>query len=386
MSNTPLKMARSNTKQSMEVPDAPGPIEVNGIIYAPTSTVRSNREQRSRLLKYNDADLKELREFKYKKFGSMRRRIRLLRLFPGGQNNPEVTCKLFEVEFDENNIVRDIDDEDDKPSHEKAKFDENSIVRDVDDQNGKPSHDKAVVKYEALSWCWGQESRDWGLRVVLKDGPRRMAITRELLLALKYLRSRTVDRVLWIDALCINQADHEERNHQVQMMSRIYNGAEQVCVWLGEDNDDSTMAFSFIHEIMQLENFDSISEKSENAKKWQSLLLLMQRPWFSRRWVVQEIALARAATIYCGNDNIPWQQFAVAVELFVEVETATHRLSEPIEVYGFPLTGTTTGSIFVLEIRMEFDTVGLYRHLPYYLGFWCASVARTRNAQDARPL
>lgn len=79
---------------------------------------------------------------------------------------------------------------------------------------------------------------------------------------------------------------------------------------------------------MKLENFDTVSENQENASKWQSLLLLMQRPWFSRRWVVQEVALARAATIYCGTDEIPWENFAVAVELFVEVETATHRLSE----------------------------------------------------------
>src|SRR2546421_286671 len=54
----------------------------------------------------------------------------------------------------------------------------------------------------------------------------------------------------------------------------------------------------------------------------------MQRDWFSRRWVVQEIALARSALIYCGTDMISWNKFAVAVELFVEVETATHRLSE----------------------------------------------------------
>lgn len=49
---------------------------------------------------------------------------------------------------------------------------------------------------------------------------------------------------------------------------------------------------------------------------------------FSRRWVVQEIALAREAIVYCGQHSIGWRDFAVAVELFVEVETATHRLSE----------------------------------------------------------
>jgi hypothetical protein len=54
----------------------------------------------------------------------------------------------------------------------------------------------------------------------------------------------------------------------------------------------------------------------------------MQRPWFSRRWVVQEVSLAQRALIYCGSDKISWRKFAIAVELFVEVETATHRLSE----------------------------------------------------------
>lgn len=144
-----------------------------------------------------------------------------------------------------------------------------------------------VIEYEALSWCWGTDTKDCGIRIMTGTSQSRLAVTRELMLALKYLRHANKDRALWIDALCIDQANHEERNHQVQMMSRIYSCAQQVCVWLGEDNDDSATAITFIRDIMELENFDAISEKKENAHKWQSLLLLMQRPWFSRRWVVQ---------------------------------------------------------------------------------------------------
>jgi hypothetical protein len=69
-------------------------------------------------------------------------------------------------------------------------------------------------------------------------------------------------------------------------------------------------------------------ESPDAISNWRALQALMQRPWFSRRWVVQEIALAKAAIIYCGADSITWKDFAIAVELFVEVETATHRLSE----------------------------------------------------------
>ncbi|KAK0652352.1 hypothetical protein B0T16DRAFT_387631 [Cercophora newfieldiana] len=261
------------------------------------------REERSRVAKYNGPALGGLRAYKYPKLQSMQRRIRLLKLTGGGLENPEIVCKLFEVEFGRDGVVRD-------PS--------------ILDHNGQGR----VVEYEALSWCWGTEGRELGIRMIGKEGRAfRHPVTRELALALKYLRGPQ-DRILWIDAICINQEDHEERNHQVQMMALIYNSASRVCVWLGEDSEDSSMAILFVREIMKLENFDSISENKDNASKWQSLLLLMQRPWFSRRWVVQEIALARRATIYCGKDELAWENFAVAVELFVEVETATHRLSE----------------------------------------------------------
>ncbi|KAK6855088.1 heterokaryon incompatibility protein-domain-containing protein [Apiospora arundinis] len=303
------------------------PIELNGTIYEPVDTVRALREQRSRVSKFDDDDLRPLPEFKYHRLQSMRRRIRLLRLVAGSQNNPDIICELFEVEFDMHNVVRRLH-QPQPPKHSRKRS--KSLTPEEQRKHEENTHVAETVEYEALSWNWGTESRDCGIRVLQGNNhpQRRLAISRELALALKHLRNPDHDRILWIDALCINQADHEERNHQVQMMSRIYNCAQQVCVWLGQDNDDSTTAISFIREIMLLENFDAISEKKENAPKWRSLSLLMQRPWFSRKWVVQEIALARVATIYCGNDQIPWEQFAVAVELFVEVETATHRLSE----------------------------------------------------------
>ncbi|KAK4172319.1 heterokaryon incompatibility protein-domain-containing protein [Triangularia setosa] len=247
----------------------------------------------------------------------MQRRIRLLRLEGGGHGNPEITCELFEVDFHREHGVMPL-----VQIPQKVQ-----TVVSGDSTISSPTR----FAYEALSWCWGIESKEYGIRVK-KDGHTfRLQVSRELALALKYLRRTNEDRILWIDAICIDQENHEERNHQVQMMSLIYNSAKQVCVWLGEDNDDSATAISFIREIMQLENFDAIAANKDNATKWQSLLLLMQRPWFSRRWVVQEIALAREATIYCGKDEILWVHFAVAVELFVEVETATHRLSEVMQ-------------------------------------------------------
>jgi hypothetical protein len=124
----------------------------------------------------------------------------------------------------------------------------------------------------------------------------------------------------------------DEKNHQVEMMDIIYGNAERVCIWLGEENDSSRTALRFIkEELSQLQSFDILCDTENAGKNWLALLELMQRPWFSRRWVVQELALAQKPLIYCGQSKISWKKFAIAVELFVEIETATHRLSEVME-------------------------------------------------------
>ena len=201
-------------------------------------------------------------------------------------------------------------------------------LRTIDFTKGKP----LKFAYEALSWSWGT-AKPTG-QIIIRKGDkntRRLSrsVTPDLALALRALRFQRRDRYLWIDQICIDQDDPLEKNHQVEIMSEIYGRASRVCIWLGKSDPSSRMALDFIkNEVLQLQNFDQLCESKQASEKWKALLDLMQRPWFSRRWVVQEIALARRAIVYCGADKIPWKKFAVAVELFVEVETATHRLSE----------------------------------------------------------
>lgn len=94
------------------------------------------------------------------------------------------------------------------------------------------------------------------------------------------------------------------------------------------------MAMNFIDDkVLHLWGFDELIENRNMAKHWASLIRLMKRPWFSRRWVVQEIALSpHGGTVYCGKEHTSWQNFADAVSLFVEVETATHRLSDVMKL------------------------------------------------------
>lgn len=345
------------------------------------------RAQRSRLQSYNSDELKEVPEFHYEKLPQSKKRIRLLQLSSGTTDGPEIYCELIEADYDnefhiptrvsarqkeEEEAWAAMSEEDRKKKHEpeaqaqkkpgagtpqseQAKSQDDKTQdggsqdagehagereekggragsQDTDDQEMRQRYKEVIrneIKYEALSWCWGTDAPDYAVLIKYKNKTYKKRVRRELGLALKFLRKPAEARTLWADAICINQDDDEERNNQVQMMSRIYTRAKEVCIWLGEDSDESKTAIDFIHkEIMELRNFEIICSDKRYSQKWSALLTLMQREWFSRRWVVQEIALASSATLYCGPDSISWKEFAVAVELFVEVETATHRLSE----------------------------------------------------------
>lgn len=175
-----------------------------------------------------------------------------------------------------------------------------------------------VVKYEALSWTWGDDASDNSPLLHIRDarGWWVFGVQTNLYSALKHLRKSTEKRNLWIDAVCINQHEDEERNMQVAMMSDIYGQANNVCIWLGEEARSSDLAFDFIdREVSDIGRFEAIIDETYQ-KQWQALGALMVRPWFNRRWVVQEIALAMDATVHCGSRCVNWKDFETAVALF----------------------------------------------------------------------
>ncbi|KAL9088486.1 MAG: hypothetical protein Q9165_006210 [Trypethelium subeluteriae] len=225
--------------------------------------------------------------------------IRILNVFPGSPEDWEVHCEL--------------------------------ILGTILDFKQREEHSPPIKfePYDALSWCWGIHNEESWINI-RKGGTRyAKAVRSDLVAALRALRHHEHDRRLWIDAVCIDEDNVTERNRQVEMMADIYGNADCVRIWLGNPSESSRIAIRFIKkEVLQLQHFDELCESEQATEKWKSLLELMQRPWFSRRWVVQEVALARKAIIHCGSAKIAWNKFAVAVELFVEVETATHRLSE----------------------------------------------------------
>jgi hypothetical protein len=98
------------------------------------------------------------------------------------------------------------------------------------------------VRYEALSYVWGSQEDT----VVIKIDEQSFRVTRNLYSALVHLRDRSVQRVLWVDAICINQMDSAERSQQVMLMGTLYRSANQVNIWLGPKDGNSVSDFASV--------------------------------------------------------------------------------------------------------------------------------------------
>ncbi|KAH7309637.1 heterokaryon incompatibility protein-domain-containing protein [Stachybotrys elegans] len=178
-------------------------------------------------------------------------------------------------------------------------------------------------EYEALSYTWGDASQIHYIRCHEK----LIQVTKNLFEALHHLRYTDRDRIIWIDAVCINQGDIVERGAQVQLMCDIYKRAKSVVVWLGEATNDSTTAINLmkkLHEVSLNATAQDwakpISEKELKdiglpeaySTDWAAIEALYCRQWFRRIWIIQEISLARSAFVQCGEDGMPWPDFATA--------------------------------------------------------------------------
>jgi hypothetical protein len=152
--------------------------------------------------------------------------------------------------------------------------------------------------------------------VVLRAVGANFFVRENLFQALRHLRDETTKVTLWNDAICINQNDDKEKERQIAMMSDIYNSAYQVSIWLGDTSEKSDMAMDFIREVVQLDMHQELFRRDDSPHKWDALFELMRSRWFSRRWVIQELALARSAIVYCGKKMVHWNDFSDAVSIF----------------------------------------------------------------------
>ncbi|KAH7375185.1 heterokaryon incompatibility protein-domain-containing protein [Plectosphaerella cucumerina] len=226
--------------------------------------------------------------------------IRLLRLLKGTKNYEEdpIRCELFEAPL--------------------------------------PDGDDDEAYYEALSYTWGDASETG---TIIIDG-RPTTVTANLHKALGHLRQTDEDRILWVDALCINQGDHSERMHQVGKMGNIYKKAREVIIWLGITTEKIDLLLRGVQLLDQkmiripkprtddpvyLEIWLDAARRHLGKLKTmdlevhemrvQGLQELLARDWWRRIWVIQEAANAARARIQCSWRSVPTRTFALMPQL-----------------------------------------------------------------------
>ncbi|RFU26911.1 hypothetical protein B7463_g9427, partial [Scytalidium lignicola] len=232
--------------------------------------------------------------FKYKPIIREGSGFRLLRVLKGCDEDP-IQCQLFESKI---------------PSSEETS------------------------NYAALSYTWGSASKPCD--IIINDS--KMTVTKHVYLALRDLRFREKDRVLWVDAVSINQSDENEQGQRVRQMGSIYRNAERVIIWLGEATYDINYVMYYIKQLeeesIKHASDDQHCQKISNKQLvdiWSTIVRdltldqkgllvegfqsLLHRNWFKRVWVIQETGNARAADIVCGNKSISANIFALMPSL-----------------------------------------------------------------------
>lgn len=157
----------------------------------------------------------------------------------------------------------------------------------------------AIQSYEALSYRWGSTLK--ARTIQLGQNPD-FKVTAALEAALQVLRSSEKARMIWIDALCINQGDIQERNRQVQLMRRIYMNAKTVRIWLDVDIDPTCAAMIKLHS---LDDQSTEKDLGDDPSFWEPLCAVFKDHYWMRVWIQQEISNATSLVIQCRRVLMP---------------------------------------------------------------------------------
>ncbi|OBS29483.1 hypothetical protein FPOA_03420 [Fusarium poae] len=199
------------------------------------------------------------------------------------------------------------------------------------DQNSK------LPYYEALSYCWGDQSSPD--TIILDErlgsgGKGSLDIGRNLAAALRHLRYPEQERIIWCDSICINQRDLSERSSQVARMSEIYSLANRVVIWLGPQTSWSRIAmdtlrwaghqiksyhhsvehgsmYYFFKDTADPRTHDPASPLPLSTQQWTAIECLLDLDWYKRLWTLQEVALAdeKTCTVVLGYEEMLWATF-----------------------------------------------------------------------------
>lgn len=196
------------------------------------------------------------------------------------------------------------------------------------------------LRYDAVSYHWGNDTKTPFDIVINGDNGEEFVIrmTSTLNTLLRRLALPDEPRVLWVDAICINQItsnSNTEKGEQIQLMPDIYRIAACVQVYLGGESDNVPAALELLSSIADYSEHldDSMHGEGEiglavalqsgfvlppaNDRRWPALRAFFRRPWFRRVWIIQEFVYATDVCVTCGDLEIDWHRLWLASKAFI---------------------------------------------------------------------
>ncbi|CAK1365563.1 unnamed protein product [Cercospora beticola] len=202
-----------------------------------------------------------------------------------------------------------------------------------------------ACSYETISYAWGDPKHRSSILV----NSSSVDVPYSSMAAVRRMRLPDLDRVVWIDSICINQRDNLEKNAQVALMSSIYSNGIHNLVFLGGDQDDIATEVQSVIDSEALqeqwskcfnESWDSLyhvpmlsggfilggfKEMATTIASYRSLLeKTYDLPWFRRLWVLQEVAMARDNTCHWGTAKIKLDQLLIVAKLLQQTSKGSY--------------------------------------------------------------
>jgi hypothetical protein len=171
----------------------------------------------------------------------------------------------------------------------------------------------SLPPYEAVSYTWGTDTI---ARNEIQLNGKRFATFKNAYDCLVELQHPTAPRAIWIDAICINQKDLEERGHQILLMKNVYEKASRVVVWLAHPRPDAGLVVGLLDELnmpfedttKSIETIAQLHQGRLTFPEWVALRVFLSHPWWSRIWTLQETVHGSEVLFQFGNYMIPWRQ------------------------------------------------------------------------------
>lgn len=281
-------------------------------------------------------------------------------------------------------------------------------------------------KYRALSYVWGDQLDQVDQWPKISLNTSAFPVTPNLYKAIRSLRQDIMAKPdphpwLWIDAICIDQANTPERNEQVRRMPSLYANAEHVLIWLGDYSEGGDVTSPSDFENWGVDHFEEGSKEltssaleiakalalhwklegrgehghyiqeadrtldaffatntGRDVHAWYQLRRIFKRPWFHRLWVVQELWASKCskngvqnAVVRCGRVEFDWNTLLGAA-----------RCLHNRQLRNCPRLGTLSHPFIMMGssrvLNMEIPAAGK-------TGIWVA-LRRTQEAACSNPL